>query len=78
MRTAWPQVQERRQDRYYQARMAKGREQMQAAQKAEVANDVHLVQAPAALLKQQEQQESAKQKLRIPVAAPQAAVRMSE
>ena len=65
------QVREKRQERYYQARMAKGRAQMQAAQQAEVVNEVHLVQAPAALLKQQQQIEKLPEKLRIPVELPQ-------
>lgn len=50
---------------------------MQAAQQAEVANEVHLVQAPQALLEQQQQREH--EKLRIPVeAAQQQTVRMAE
>ena len=59
-------MREQRQSRYHQARMAKGRAQMQAAQQAEVANEVHLVQAPQALLKQQRDAEKPPQKLRIP------------
>ena len=71
------QVREKRQDRFFQARMAKGRAQMQASQQAEVANEVHLVQAPQALLKQQQQQQA--EKLRIPVEASQhQAVPMAE
>ncbi|KAK9804489.1 hypothetical protein WJX73_009109 [Symbiochloris irregularis] len=74
------EVREKRQDRFHQARMARGRKLMQAAAKAEVTNEVHLVQAPAALLKQKQPAEKLpeKQKLRISVEAPQKAVRMAE
>ncbi|MCJ1461798.1 ATPase-activating ribosome biosynthesis protein [Pseudocyphellaria aurata] len=72
------QVWERRQDRFHAARMAKGRAQLQASQQAELQNEVHLVQAPQALLKQPEQQ-AAREKLRIPVEQPQQqAVQMVE
>lgn len=63
-------VRARRQDRFHAARMAKGRAQLQASQQAELQNEVHLVQAPQALLKQPQQQ-AAREKLLIPVEQPQ-------
>ena len=58
------QIREKRQARFYEARMALAKQQARLADKKTVEEQVHLVKAPESLLKQQDAQ---REKLRIPV-----------
>ena len=70
------QIREKRQARFYEARMALAKQQARLADKKTVEEQVHLVKAPQSLLKQQDSQ---REKLRIPVEqAASQAERMAE
>ena len=58
------QIREKRQARFYEARMALAKQQARLADRKTVEEQVHLVKAPESLLKQQDAQ---REKLRIPV-----------
>lgn len=44
------EVRQRRQDRFYEARMSKAKRQQTAAARAQLEQEIHLVRAPASLL----------------------------
>lgn len=54
------QVRSKRQERHYELRMAKAKPEEVKAKKAQLKNEIHIIKAPAALLKE-------KEKLKIPV-----------
>ena len=58
------QIREKRQARFYEARMALAKQQARLADRKTVEEQVHLVKAPESLLKQQD---AHREKLRIPV-----------
>jgi large subunit ribosomal protein L24e len=61
-----------RQDRFYEARMAKARNMQREAEKRQLEQEIHLVKAPAALAKEREQ------KIKLAVEGPQAEAPMQE
>lgn len=67
------EIRKKRQDRFYEKRMSRSKQQQAAQDRQELEQQIHLVKAPAALQKaQQPEQEVQKQeeKLRVPVEKP--------
>lgn len=63
------EIRTRRQERFYEKRMARVKGQQVASDKAQLEAEIHLVKAPATLQKdkQQQQKQGSKEKLKIAV-----------
>lgn len=60
------EIRQRRQERFYEKRMAKAKSQQVAQDKQQLEQEIHLVKAPASLISDKAQQKS-KQKLKVAV-----------